>query len=34
MNKSKIAVYIFLGLVGLALLGGVLHLVMNGTLAH
>ena len=31
MNKAKIMVYVFLGLVGLALLGGILHLALNGS---
>jgi hypothetical protein len=34
MKKAKVAVYIFLGLTTLALLGGVVYLFMNGTLSH
>lgn len=34
MNKSKIVVYVFLGLVGLAVLGGMVHWAINGSFAH
>lgn len=34
MNKTKITVYVFLGLIALTLLGGVVYLFMNGTLSH